>query len=462
MSARLEARQRGVVIATLVLLSWGSLAFGGNYQWAYWPMIVVAAVTGIVGICSPAPSSQMAGVIVAGMTVLLAAVVLQLIPLPAPLLSFVSPHADPLLRTLWVVYAAAPTGSPIAHASSVSPVDTSTAVAFLVSYTLLMLGIARLSYSPLRLLVRGIVCLGIVLALIGIVQRPFFTGKVYGFWEPSPPGSSFGPFINKNHFAGWMTMAIPLASALAVSAASRRPSRLRGRGRWLWWTSPDAAGALLAGFGAALMSAALLLSLSRSGIVSGLAATCLFAWHLFRSRRQQSQIAALAMLAVAAVAALAAGVGLDQLIGRFADGSTMTLSGRLATWQQTMAVIRDFPWTGTGINTYDIVMRVYQTIPGDGHLSAAHNDYLQLAAEGGVLVAAPIVLVVGAVVRTVVRRFEPQPLGSGYWIRVGAVLGLIGIAVQSLADFSLQMPGNSALFAVILGVALHQATVSAK
>lgn len=47
--------------------------------------------------------------------------------------------------------------------------------------------------------------------------------------------------------------------------------------------------------------------------------------------------------------------------------------------------------------------------------------------------------------------------GSGYWIRVGAVTGLAAIAVQSMADFSLQMPGNAALFAVLCGIALHQA-----
>jgi O-antigen ligase len=132
----------------------------------------------------------------------------------------------------------------------------------------------------------------------------------------------------------------------------------------------------------------------------------------------------------------------------------------LPIWQQTATVIRDLPLTGTGLNTYGLVMAFYQTIPGEGHLSAAHNDYLQLAAEGGWLLGLPIVLAVVCFVREVRRRFEQEPHGSGYWIRVGACVGLIAIAVQSAADFSLQMPANAALFAVLAGMALHQAGAS--
>jgi hypothetical protein len=42
------------------------------------------------------------------------------------------------------------------------------------------------------------------------------------------------------------------------------------------------------------------------------------------------------------------------------------------------------------------------------------------------------------------------------WIRIGAVAGLLGIAAQSLVEFSLQMPGNTLLFTVVLAIAMHR------
>ncbi len=43
-----------------------------------------------------------------------------------------------------------------------------------------------------------------------------------------------------------------------------------------------------------------------------------------------------------------------------------------------------------------------------------------------------------------------------HWIRVGATTGLIAIALQSLVEFSLQMPGNAVFAVVLLALALHE------
>jgi O-antigen ligase len=87
----------------------------------------------------------------------------------------------------------------------------------------------------------------------------------------------------------------------------------------------------------------------------------------------------------------------------------------------------------------------------------AHNDYLQVIAEGGVLVGVPAAAVIGLVVRGIRRRLTAgadQPLT--WWVRVGAIAGLAGIAAQSLVEFSLQMPGNVVLFVLLLAIAMHR------
>ena len=91
---------------------------------------------------------------------------------------------------------------------------------------LLVVGGARLfSIAGVRRMAEYIVVAGVVLALVGIIQRPLFAGKIYGFWPLALGGNPFGPFVNKNHFAGWMLMALPIPLALmgGVSRARRRP-----------------------------------------------------------------------------------------------------------------------------------------------------------------------------------------------------------------------------------------------
>ena len=115
-----------------------------------------------------------------------------------------------------------------------------------------------------------------------------------------------------------------------------------------------------------------------------------------------------------------------------------------------------FPLVGTGLNTYGTATIFYQTVNLDQHFAQAHNDYLQLLAEGGVLVGIPAIIVITSVVWTVRRRFRETPAGSsGHWIRIGAVTGILAIALQEISDFSLQMPGNAVLFAVLLAIAVR-------
>ena len=84
--------------------------------------------------------------------------------------------------------------------------------------------------------------------------------------------------------------------------------------------------------------------------------------------------------------------------------------------------------TGTGLNTYQVANLFYQQHDLANSVSSAHNDYLQLAAEGGLLLIVPILLCVAFFVRDVRRRFREDGQSSSYWLRAGAVAGLVAIA----------------------------------
>jgi O-antigen ligase len=122
--------------------------------------------------------------------------------------------------------------------------------------------------------------------------------------------------------------------------------------------------------------------------------------------------------------------------------------------------MRRFPLTGTGINTYPTVTPFFQAglVPTPVE---AHSDYLQLAAEGGLLVGVPAVALVVLFAREVRRRFAAAgPSLTSYWLRVGAVAGLVAIAVQETVDFSLQLPGNAVMFAALCTIAVHRPEAS--
>jgi O-antigen ligase len=163
--------------------------------------------------------------------------------------------------------------------------------------------------------------------------------------------------------------------------------------------------------------------------------------------------AALALLVLLSGAVQWAGV--DATVSRIMHAS-VDMPGRLAAWRDTLQIVRDFPVFGTGVGTYGWAMLVYQTGDRSQIFFEAHNDYLQILAEGGILLAVPVALSLGAIVYTIRRRFKARRDDIlTYWLRVGAVAGLSGMAVQSTLEFSLQLMGNFVLFALIAAVAMH-------
>jgi O-antigen ligase len=174
-----------------------------------------------------------------------------------------------------------------------------------------------------------------------------------------------------------------------------------------------------------------------------------------RLQRRQSGARRLVIAGYLALIFLAAigWTGLSAISTRFAALDT----GRPALWRDALVVVRRFPLTGTGLNTYTAVTPFFKARPAHASSDEAHNDYLQLAAEGGVLVAAPTIWLIVVFSREVRRRFRLDGADGGSdWIRVGAVTGLIAMALQELVEFSLQMPGNAVLFVVLCAIAAHR------
>jgi O-antigen ligase len=299
---------------------------------------------------------------------------------------------------------------------------------------------------------------GVVLALIGIVQKPLYTGAIYGVWEPELGRMPFGPFVNKNHFAGWMLMALPLTLALLSAGIDRSMRGLRPgwRHKILWFSSPEASQLVLVAAAAVVMALSLMLTMSRSGIIAfglSLLTTSWFVIQAFDSgTRRLAAAACLTLLAIAVVG----WTGPETLASRFAAGDWGEFNNRRGAWADAWSVIRHFPLTGTGLNTYWAAALFYQHHELAYFFAQAHNDYLQLAAEGGILLGVPALVCLGVFARDVRRAMREQRGSLAWWLRAGAVTSLLAIACQEMVEFSLQMPANAVLFAIVCAIALHR------
>jgi hypothetical protein len=450
---------RGIAAALAVAaVCWGAFAMGGAHAWGYWPLAGLCAVAGLVGLSARRDGLASDRFLMAGLATVGIAIGVQLVPLPLAWVDALSPRLLPLLANVDFAYGA---GLVPRHSLSVDPSSTGVALGLYLSFALLLVGLTHVfTVDHLRRTVEALTIAAVVLALAGVVQKPLYTGKVLGVWEPEAGAHPFGPFVNKNHFAGWMLMALPLTVALLCAGLQQGMRHVRPglRNHILWFSSPEANRLILIAAGAMLMVMALVLTMSRSGISALAVSLALTGWFASRGFAVGSRRAAAVLYLFVLVTSTIAWVGADTIAQRFSQTNWSEFNNRRGAWADAVDVWSSFRVAGTGVNTYPVAARFYQTHDLDRFFGEAHNDYLQILAEGGLLVAVPAALCLLIVAGEVYRRGRADlPGATSWWLRRGAVTGLVAIGLQESVEFSLQMPGNAALFAVLCAIALHRA-----
>jgi O-antigen ligase len=439
-------------VAVVVTLAWGAFSFGGVYPWAYRPLVGACVALGLAGLFLGSKwRNKLPKPLLTAVALVMVAESLQLVPLPRMVTRRVSPAADAVLRQHDLVYATDPTRP---HPLSIEPEQGRLMLEFVFAFSIFFIGMTiALAEVSWQTLARGLIGLGATLALLGIVQKATLTREIYGFWPTEAP--PFGPFINKNHFAGWMLMNLPVAFGYfcGLTLSDRQKRNWNWRRRVLWLAASEAHEILLVGAAVLVMAFALVMTLSRSGIGIFLVVLTMTGSFMTRSRRprwtRQVAIASLSALGVFAVT----WVGTDAVAARFL-ALPADLGGRVGIWRDALRILKDFPLTGSGLNTFGTAMLYYQSFDLPNYYPWAHNDYLQLAAEGGLLVGIPLAILVVLFVRQIRARLSEHTDWLVYGVRAGAVIGLVAIALQEFVDFSLQLPGNAALFSLLCALAV--------
>jgi O-antigen ligase len=344
------------------------------------------------------------------------------------------------------------------HRASLSLNVESTRAAVTVLIFLFVCFIIASNFFTTRERLRGLAnfltIYGLAVAMFALIQHFTWDGRFY--WLRLTTGAAFGPFVNRNHFAGYMELLIPIPLALIVSRSARE------------WR-------LIYGFAAVLMGTAAVMSESRAGMLS-LIAEIVFIVALSRQVLQTGPTAhrnrdlaqkvprlwvragAVAVV-VAAITVSVIWIGANPIIERLASTYDELMStgsdpefSRPSIWSGTVSMIRANPLVGIGFGAFKTAYPIYSRDDLTALVSESHNDYLQVLADCGIVGGMLALWFIVSVFRAVVRGTRSRdPLLRGLALASGA--GVFGMLVHSLFDFNLQIPSNALLFLFLSAVA---------
>ncbi len=444
------------VLVTLVVLSpW---PFGGAHPVVARGIAVVALVTSVVvlGLSWRQPLFLPRAVLwpIAGLWLL---GLLQLVPLPHPLHQALAPGSTAVWYPSNPVAAAVLGSGP--HPISLHPEATARWLVFSVALVALAL-LAAPALSERRLALRSAVVVvggAVLVAVYGLVARLAFGDKLYGVLAV-PTIAPFGPFVSKNHFAGYVEMAACLALGLAVGLADEAR---RGRQRLSWLDSGQAKWVVIAWGAALVLILAVPISLSRGGVVSLTAGLVAFA--VVRAVMRPSQERGRWRLALAFTALAAGGAVVALILPSAARGRVLTLvrtteggpdAYRARIWKDSLRLARASPLVGSGLGAFEDAIPRFKSAAGDLRVEHAEDDYLELLAEGGVAAGLLAGLLAYAGISGALRRLARDPHRLSRCIRAGAIGGATALLVHSVFDFNLRIPSNALLFSLLAAFAL--------
>jgi len=278
--------------------------------------------------------------------------------------------------------------------------------------------------------------LGFFVSIFGILQHLTSNGKLYWFRTLRFGGLPFGPYVNRNHFAGFAEMMIPVALVPLVLGKVRR-ERL-----------------FLVGLFALIPIVALVLSASRGGIIS-LAVQLVMLFLLLQVRRVRGRNVMAGGIVVLCAVMLVSWIGVQPVLNRFTPQRLeVNVAKRTAMRQDTWHLFLDHAVIGTGLGTFQMVFPPYDSLYDGKVVNHAHNDYLEAAAETGVIGGLCCAWFLGVVLIHAMKGLAQAGGSFGAALNLSGLIACVGILVHSLVDFNLHIPANALLFFV----SAHMAT----
>lgn len=338
---------------------------------------------------------------------------------------------------------------------SLDPFSTKFAVIKLVLYLIFFAAALRfvVTAKRFRRVAITLIVFGALIAVFAIFQKLVNPENIYGT-RRTVQASTFGPFINGHHFAALMEMILGLSLGLLYGKSVKKELRV------------------LFLIAAVLMGIAIIMTSSRGGLLSlfgVLAMVTIFAFLRKKKKaadgeREENFAGQKKLLllggGLAFVLLIAGGsllLGSDSALFRglgIEAAGTDVSNGRLHFWYVALQIFKDNFLLGVGLDAFGVAFTRYDTWNGAFRIEQAHNDYLQIMADAGILGLACILGFIYLLFRQGIRIVTSTRDRFRYSVATGALAGCFGVLIHSFFDFPLRTPANAFVFLTLAALAL--------
>jgi O-antigen ligase len=271
--------------------------------------------------------------------------------------------------------------------------------------------------------------LGFAVSLFAILQHFTFNGKLYWVREIQLGGIPFGPYVNRNHFAGLMELLIPPGLAIQILGAERRDQL-----------------PLITLF-TLLPIGALFLAASRGGIIS-FVAEVVFLAILILARRREEKVLFAGALIIALAVVMVSWLGIGRALDRFATYKKLetTEGRRVEMVHDSLRIFQDHRVVGTGLGTLQEVFPLYESFYDGLVVNHSHNDYVEGLAETGILGGICGIIFLGFLFALSWKILNVAGDPRNFAYHVGALTACLGLLVHAGVDFNFHIPSNALIF----------------
>ncbi len=296
--------------------------------------------------------------------------------------------------------------------------------------------------------------LAIGIAFLAIIQKFSSPDKIYWFRATPEGAGTVGPWVYHNHYAGFMEMMCPLLFALFLfyrpSINHDKPFRARIAEIC---TMPNSNLHVFLGVGLLVVISSVFVSLSRGGIIS--LSLSMFLFVLLLPKKISSFKFATYGFLIVCVALMITWFGWESIIEKFGAAFQETggiTNGRVTIWLDTLKIIPNFFLTGTGFGTFINIYPSYKTAPTDLIFDHAHNDYIELLTDGGIL---GFLLATWFVLSILIHGWKSMKSRRDHFailLSIGALTSIIAILLHSATDFNMHNGANGLYFFFTCGL----------
>ena len=382
-------------------------------------------------------------------------ILFQIIPLPLFLVKLISPVT---VESFEIINMKIPGFIPLSYV----PLETVMFGFRLVGIILFFSSFIRIEFRKREIIsIMNVLVFSVSLqSLFGLIKYATGNRNFFLFFhrvtEDPTAGFLTGTLGNPNHFSFYIEMIFPLLLALFFMKIKLFGSGGSIREKVISAFNADR-NVILKFILLPFLGLAIILTGSRAGIMTLLISFVIFSMltiYLRRSKLLRKKLKII-FLTLAMVTIF---FGIKNTTDKFMKGDYLSSSGRFLRWPSTMEMFKDHPLSGTGLGTYKYSYYLYDRDMSGVWSTHAHNEYLELLSEGGVIGAGLLLCLIGFLVHSISKMWRARRHPEIKILGIGVLTSIFAALFHSFFDFSLRIPSNTFVLILMIGLGVQLTT----